>query len=126
VHTTKQLAEDKAAPNTPVGFTHHILLSDGDIGDPASTLVAIDRLLKNCPQTTFDVVIIQEGKTAMDEVIRRAQGKHGEARVKLVHCNNPNNAHSDILALLRERMMRQGIQRRYPSRIAREISKSVC
>jgi hypothetical protein len=116
VHTTKQLAEHKADPNMPVGFTHHIIISDGDIGDPATALLKIDKLLQGCSQTTVDVVIIQEGDTKMDEVIRRAQTKYGEARVKLVHCNNPANAHSDILALLRDRMMATGYSKAIPYR----------
>ena len=113
-HTTKALAEHKGNPNTPVGFTHQIVVSDGDIADPAAAAISVDRMLENNRQTTFDVVVIQEGQTEMDKVVKAMQKKHGEARVKLVHCDNPEQAHASILTLLRERMLATGHSRAVP------------
>jgi hypothetical protein len=90
------------------------MISDGDIGDPAAAAARVSQMLENNRQTTFDVVVIQEGQTEMDRVVKAMQKKHGEARVKLVHCDNPEQAQSAILALLRERMLATGHSKAIP------------
>ena len=108
-HMTKELADHKERDGSlPTGFTHQIIISDGDIGDPAAAAIRVDELLTNNKRTTFDVVVIQDGQTEMDKVVKTMQKKHGEGRVKLVHCNNPDQAQSSILSLLRERMLATG------------------
>ncbi len=107
-HITRELSEREDNPTRPTGFTHQIFVSDGDIADPAAAAVMVNKLLEANKQTTFDVVVIQDHQTEMDRVVKAMQNKHGESRVKLVHCNKPDEAHNAILMLLRERMIATG------------------
>lgn len=108
VYTAKMLSEYRAGGNYPTGHVHYIVISDGDISDDDESVKAIDTLLTNCPRTTFDVLVVTGGsrwETMMERTMKALQDKHGDARLKTVRCDAPEQAHVAILALLRERML---------------------
>lgn len=129
MHATKVLAESKGDPKKPVGFTHYIAYSDGDLADPEEAFIKADQLLSNNPRMTFDVMVIRHdtgrtGETVMEKMVEQLQEKHG-GRVKLVLCNNPAKAHIETLALLRERMLAMGHTQAVPfSKRARDLQKA--
>jgi hypothetical protein len=102
----KSHADRKGDPQKPVGFSHFVVVSDGDIGDHHPSLEVLDKLLRDSPRTTFDVLVINERQdTAMGEMVKDLQKIHGDKRVKLVPCQTAEQANTAILALLRERMV---------------------
>ncbi len=106
VANTQMLADYKIKENARVGAVHQIVVSDGDIGDPAQAIQAIDMLLTNSHTTTFDVLIVNERHgTQMEQALRVIHKKHGEGRCKIVVCKRPEDVHSAMLVLLRERML---------------------
>lgn len=102
----KAHAELKGDPQKPVGYNHFIVVSDGDIGDHRPSVDVLDKLLRDSPRTTFDVLVINERETTqMGNMVSDLQALHGDARVKLVPCQTAAQANTAILALLRERMV---------------------
>lgn len=115
-HTVKDLSTDKISPDTSIGKTHFIVISDGDIADEAAAKLTLERLFHHCKQVTLDTVVIQKGETDMDKVMTELQGKYTKGKVGLKHCETPAVAQQAIFDLLHERMQSTGYSQAIPAR----------
>lgn len=114
VEMTHALAEKKKKPGSLTGYSHVIIVSDGDIQDQAASKIAFEKLFKHCKEVTVDILVIQNGQTAMDSMAQELSGKFGQSRVGHVHINSPEQAQQAILHLLNDRMTATGYSKAIP------------
>lgn len=104
IHMTRTLAGARHKSEAAQGYTHFIIVSDGDINDPSAAKIAIDRLLQHCPYATVDMAIINTStETEMAKLGKGIQPKEPGQRVNIVHAS-VDTLHERILDLLYQRM----------------------
>ena len=70
--TAEVLANRRTDAKKPLGKTHILYVSDGDIADNAEAQKNISTMFKECDDITLDVAIINNKKTEMEDVIQEA------------------------------------------------------
>lgn len=66
VDMAKSFSESKNGSAEMSGFTHVLVISDGDIGDKDKSITTINTLLKNSPSTTVDFAVISDKDNKTD------------------------------------------------------------
>lgn len=105
-HITGQLAEGQkqhSGANSKTGYSHIIILSDGGISDSNASFETVRNLLENCPMTSVDFVVVENGKTAMDEVANKLKDRF-PGRVGAYHHTSTATVSDGLETLLLERI----------------------
>jgi hypothetical protein len=105
-HITGQLAEGQkqySGANSKTGYSHIIILSDGGISDSNASFETVRKLLENCPMTSVDFVVVENGKTAMDDVANKLKEKF-PGRVGAYHHTSTATVSDGLETLLLERI----------------------
>ena len=105
-HITGQLAEGQkqhSGANSKTGYSHIIVLSDGGIADSNASFETVRKLLENCPMTSVDFVVVENGKTAMDDVANKLKDRF-PGRVGVYHHNSTATVSDGLETLLLERI----------------------
>lgn len=81
-----EMAENRhRRPGTMTGFSHVMVISDGDIDDPARAAEDVGTLYRACRQVTVDIAVLARHDTAMDRMTRDVQGARPEQQIGTVH-----------------------------------------
>jgi hypothetical protein len=105
-HITGQLAEGQkqhSGANSKTGYSHIIVLSDGGISDSNASFETVRKLLENCPMTSVDFVVVENGKTALDDVANKLKEKF-PGRVGAYHHTSTATVSDGLETLLLERI----------------------
>lgn len=105
-HITAQLAEGQkqhSGANSKTGYSHIIILSDGGIADSNASFETVRKLLENCPMTSVDFVVVENGKTAMDDVANKLKDRF-PGRVGVYHHDSTATVSDGLETLLLERI----------------------
>ncbi len=105
-HMTAELAEGQkqhSGDNSKTGYSHIIVLSDGGISDSNASVESVRKLLENCPMTSVDFVVVENGKTEMDDVAAKLKDRF-PGRVGVYHHNSPATVNDGLETLLLERI----------------------
>lgn len=102
---THEMAENRhRRPGAMTGFSHVIVVSDGDIDDPDRAAEDIGTLYKNCRQVTVDVAVLANRDTAMDRMAGNVQGGRPEQKIGTVHDVDPNQIPMSLIGMLLTRL----------------------
>jgi hypothetical protein len=105
-HITGQLADGQkqhSGANSKTGYSHIIVLSDGGISDSNASFETVRKLLENCPMTSVDFVVVENGKTALDDVANKLKEKF-PGRVGAYHHTSTATVSDGLETLLLERI----------------------
>lgn len=105
-HMTAELAEGQkqhSGSNSKTGYSHIIVLSDGGISDSNASVESVRKLLENCPMTSIDFVVVENGKTEMDDVANKLKDRF-PGRVGVYHHNSTATVNDGLETLLLERI----------------------
>jgi Mg-chelatase subunit ChlD len=105
-HMTAELAEGQkqhSGANSKTGYSHIIVLSDGGISDSNASVESVRKLLENCPMTSVDFVVVENGKTALDDVANKLKDRF-PGRVGVHHHNSTATVNDGLETLLLERI----------------------
>ena len=105
-HMTAELAEGQkqhSGANSKTGYSHIIVLSDGGISDSNASVESVRKLLENCPMTSVDFVVIENGKTEMDDVAAKLKDRF-PGRVGVYHHDSTATVNDGLETLLLERI----------------------
>lgn len=107
----KTIAEDRGKSGVLSGFTHVLILSDGDIFDEAPSVERIKTLFTYSDKVTFDTAIIgkQPGSnTRMEKMARSIKGHKPFQQVGVTLGSDPNQIPMEIVGLLLEKVRKCG------------------
>lgn len=105
-HMTAELAEGQkqhSGANSKTGYSHIIVLSDGGISDSNASVESVRKLLENCPMTSVDFVVIENGKTEMDDVAAKLKDRF-PGRIGVYHHDSTATVNDGLETLLLERI----------------------
>lgn len=105
-HITAQLAEGQrnhSGAHSKTGYSHILILSDGGIGDAKAAFETVRQLLENCPMTSVDFVVVENGKTAMDHMAGKLKDRF-PGRVGVHHHDSTATVSDGLETLLLERI----------------------
>jgi hypothetical protein len=105
-HITAELAEGQkqhSGANSKTGYSHIIVLSDGGISDSNASVESVRKLLENCPMTSVDFVVVENGKTEMDDVANKLKDRF-PGRVGVYHHDSTATVNDGLETLLLERI----------------------
>lgn len=114
----RSIVENKEKTEAYAGYTHFMVLSDGDINDRSKSEEVIDRLFQASKFVTLDFGIIKKkpgaqrawyepsaSKTDMEKVAENVQAKLPHQKVGSIVDNDPEKLTLGIVGLLIEKLM---------------------
>ncbi len=125
-NTAKVIGEQRGRAGTLSGFTHILVISDGDIGDAQQAQKAIETLFTCSDKTTIDTAVINSNRqTEMDTMIKGI-GKKTTRDYHVVgvsHTFNPDQIPDSILGLLLDKIRKCGSFKAVPNTEKRRAMK---
>ena len=125
-NTAKVIGEQRGRAGTLSGFTHILVISDGEIGDAPAATKAIETLFTCSDKTTIDTAVINSNKqTEMDTMIKGV-GKKTTRDYHVVgaaHEFNPDLIPDSILGLLLDKIRKCGSFKAVPNTEKRRAMK---
>ena len=104
---TKVLSEHKSSSYS--GYTHMMVISDGDISDADKAVNAVNTLLSQSDYTTLEFAILKKeghAKSAMEEVADRVQTGNPTQKIGVHRDGDPNSIPAGIVGLIFEKIRR--------------------
>jgi Mg-chelatase subunit ChlD len=98
---TSELAAHKSSGYS--GYTHMMVISDGDISDPDESVKAINTLLHASDYTTLEFAVLKKGeevKTRMEEVADRVKTGNPSQKIGVHRDGDPNSIPAGIVGLI--------------------------
>lgn len=94
-------------PNALVGNSHFIVVSDGDLMDPTSTRVNLERLLKSSRKVSVDIVVIRGNESPMEQLAKELSRKY-PGQVKSTRTSDVGGATGKLLEIVEDRLQETG------------------
>lgn len=112
-NTAQVIGEQRGRAGTLSGFTHILVISDGDIGDAEEAIKVIDTMFTYSDKTTVDTAVISQrhGDTSMEEMAKNASKKMAKKDYHVVGTAreiDANRVPDSILGLLLEKIRKCG------------------
>lgn len=109
VRVAKTIGEQRGKSGVLSGFTHVLILSDGDIFDIDTSKEKILTMFKYSDKVTFDTAIISSNaETAMQRMAKSLKAQKPFQEVGVVLGNNPNEVPMEIVNLLLTKVQKCG------------------
>lgn len=110
IDTAKMLANKKVNAGDISGYTHIVVLSDGDISDSFKTKQAIETFLEQSREVTIDFSIIKTNAqdTAMYKMAQSIETKRPIQKIDITHSNNYQEIPLAIVKLLFKKIRQSG------------------
>jgi hypothetical protein len=109
VKTAETIGEQRGRSGTLSGFTHVLILSDGDIFDDAASREKMKTMFEYSDKVTFDVAIITAKKgTEMEKMANSMKARKPFQEVGVVLGSNPNEVPMAIVGLLLDKVRKCG------------------
>lgn len=103
------IAEDRGKSGVMSGFTHVLILSDGDSSDPVPSVDAIQTVFTYSDKVTFDVAVISNNAdTAMKRMAKSVKGHKTFQDVGVALGRDPNTIPLEIVGLLLDKVRKCG------------------
>ena len=104
------IGEQHGKSGTLTGFTHVLVISDGDSADEAASKEKVSTMFQYSDKVTFDVAIITaKPNTAMEKMAKGLSGaKKPAQQVGVVLGNDPNEVPMAIVGLLLDKVQKCG------------------
>ena len=104
----KTIGEQRGRSGTLSGFTHVLILSDGDMFDNGAAKEKIMTMFDYCDKVTVDTAIIGRKGTAMEQMAKSIKGHKTFQDVGVSVGSDPNQVPMDIVGLLLEKVRKCG------------------
>jgi uncharacterized protein with von Willebrand factor type A (vWA) domain len=104
----KTIGEQRGRAGTLSGFTHVLIISDGDMFDVAPAKEKIMTMFEYSDKVTFDVAIIGRQGTSMEQMAKNIKGHKTFQDIGVTVGSNPNEVPSAIVGLLLEKVRKCG------------------
>lgn len=104
----KTIGEQRGRSGTLSGFTHVLILSDGDMFDNGQAKEKIYTMFEYCDKVTVDVAIIGRKGTSMEQMANSIKGHKTFQDVGVTVGNDPNQMPMEIVGLLLEKVRKCG------------------
>ena len=104
----KTIGEQRGKSGTLSGFTHVLIISDGDMFDPAPSTERIMTMFEYSDKITFDTAIIGRPGTSMETMAKKIKGHKNYQDVGVTLGSNPNEIPMAIVGLLLEKVKKTG------------------
>lgn len=102
--TVKRLSETKSKSGSRfTGFSHCIVLSDGDVGDLDKSVKSLQMFLEGVPKATVDVAILEEkkqGKNKIEQMADKLNTGRREQDLLTVHEVDPKRLTTTVLQMV--------------------------
>lgn len=103
------IGDQHGKAGTLSGFTHVLVLSDGDISDTARSMEKVKTMFEYSDKVTFDIAIITAQKgTQIERMANDMTARKPFQEVGVVLGNNPNEVPMAIVGLLLEKVRKCG------------------
>lgn len=103
------MSEKHGKTGTLSGFTHVLVISDGDINDAAKAKEKIDTMFECTDKVTMDTAVIKGNKgSAMENMAKGIQGRKTYQTVGVCHEVNANQIPLSIVGLLLDKIRKCG------------------
>jgi hypothetical protein len=103
------IGNQRGKSGTLTGFTHVLVISDGDAFDPGPSKEKIGTMFQYSDKVTFDVAIITAQKgTAMERMAKDIPARRPSEEMGIVLGKDPNKVPMDIVGLLLEKVRKCG------------------
>ena len=102
-------AEEKPKGQTKTGFTHVVIISDGDIGDPEPAQKAVETILDSSDHVTIDAAIIKGASYSTDklrEMFGKIESKYPAQKISSVDGLQPNELPAAVIGKIFEKLQR--------------------
>jgi Mg-chelatase subunit ChlD len=106
----RMTAQKLSTPNSTaktIGATHLIIISDGDIQDPATAREAASDLIKNVRNLTIDVVVVSSRYDKIEAMLRSLASKNKGFKYGVHHISAVEQMPIKCLTAVKKRMMDQ-------------------
>lgn len=100
----KTMGEQRGKSGTLSGFTHVLILSDGDMFDADKTKERIMTMFEYSDKVTFDTAIIGRQGTSMERMAKDIKGHKNFQDVGVTIGSNPNEVPMAIVGMLLEKV----------------------
>lgn len=127
-NTAKVIGEQRGRAGTLSGFTHILVISDGDIGDAEAAIKVIDTMFTHSDKTTVDTAVISNlgRETEMERMANNASKKMARKDyhvVGTVREIDANRVPDSILGLLVDKIRKCGSFKAVPNTEKRRAMK---
>lgn len=102
------IGEQRGKSGTLSGFTHVLIISDGDISDVAKSREMIETMFTYSDKVTFDTAIIGRPGTSMEQMSRSIKGHKPFQDAGVTVGSDPNEIPMAIVGLLLEKVRKCG------------------
>lgn len=108
--TAKMFSEEKSKPGDLSGYTHVLVISDGDIGDAPDTQRMLEKLLKHSTETTVDFAILKQNGagSSMEDVAKAIDTIRPVQKPTVAKKNNFEEMPLAIVKLLFKKVRQSG------------------
>lgn len=104
----KTIGEQRGRSGTLSGFTHVLIISDGDMFDNGQAKEKIMTMFEYCDKVTVDTAIIGRKGTSMEQMAKSIKGHKTFQDVGVAVGSDPNQIPMDIVGLLLEKVRKCG------------------
>lgn len=102
------IGEDRGKSGVLSGFTHVLILSDGDIFDQAKSTEMMNTMFTHSDKVTFDVAVMGRTDSNMEKMARTVKGHKPFQQVGVALGSDPNTIPLNIVGLLLEKVRKCG------------------
>jgi hypothetical protein len=104
----KTIGEQRGKSGTLSGFTHVLIISDGDMFDAEKSKDRIMTMFEYSDKVTFDTAIIGRPGTSMESMAKGIKGHKNYQDVGVTLGSNPNEIPMAIVGMLLEKVKKTG------------------
>lgn len=105
------------------GYIHFVIMSDGGIIDENAAYQSFENVLSKVPNATLDFMIIENGKTSLDNLAKKLQEKYTDMRVGVKHLEGTENVLQDAQNLMETRLkMTREVDAKSPTEARRQFA----
>lgn len=108
VKVAETIGDQRGKSGTLSGFTHVLIISDGDIFDDSKSKEMIQTMFAYSDKVTFDTAIIGSKGTKMEQVSKNIKGTKPYHEFGVTIGNDPNQIPMEIVGLLLEKVRKCG------------------
>jgi Mg-chelatase subunit ChlD len=102
------IGNQRGKSGTLSGFTHVLIISDGDIFDAEKSKEKIQTMFTYSDKVTFDAAVISRPGTSMEQMAKSIKGHKPFQDVGVAVGNDPNKVPMEIVGLLLEKVRKTG------------------